>query len=413
MDRIKPRLRPVEAFPIKAEGQKLICLRDPHRISPQVLVFPQTVALILSLLNGRNDLRDIQAALLRRLGQIVPFEALEEMVEQLDENFYLEGERFERRLEELKDAFAKSPSRQAVLAGQAYETEPEALVKQLGSYYEPPDGPGPGPDPAVSGLPAGLAAPHIDFVRGGPCYAWAYRQMEGLNPPALVVILGTAHSPTENFFVLCDKDFETPLGPARCEKDLAGELAARLGGKITAGAFTHRQEHSIEFQAVWLKKVFAGRDDFTILPVLCGSLYGLIERGLTPDASAEYTAPLEVLSETLAQWREAHGHVLVLASVDLSHVGPQFGDNFRVTDAVRSGVRDYDLNLLDLILQGDFRGFYDKLARDKDRNRVCGLASLYAMARLLQGSPGRRLAYDQWVDNEGQGLVSFAGLVFP
>ena len=84
-----------------------------------------------------------------------------------------------------------------------------------------------------------------------------------------------------------------------------------------------------------------------------------------------------------------------------------------MTPGVKAEVREHDLALLEAATQGDFRAFYQQIARERDRNHVCGLASIYTMLRLIDGAPGRLLSYDQWVDNTGRGLVSFASLVFP
>jgi len=65
------------------------------------------------------------------------------------------------------------------------------------------------------------------------------------------------------------------------------------------------------------------------------------------------------------------------------------------------------------VTEGDSQGFYLKIAQEQDRRHVCGLPSLYTMLRLLDDAEGQLLSYDQWVDETGQGLVSFASLIFP
>jgi len=399
----RPKLRPVEALPVQSRGTEMICLRDPSRIAPQPLFLSPSATVVLSMFSGENDLRDIQAALMRKFGELVNLEVIEGLVQTLDENLFLEGEGFERFLTRRKEEFSAASSRSALLAGQAYPSEPAALAEALA--------PGETETVAPSGVSRGLVAPHIDFERGGPCYAWAYRQLRPEESPGLVVILGTAHSPVENFLVLCNKDFETPFGPARCDRELADELSARVGPGLTADEFAHYGEHSVEFQAVWLMSLFRQAEDVRILPLLCGSFHPLIAEGQGPEDSREYKAALEPLKDLLGRY--GRGKVMVLASADLSHVGPQFGHDFRVTPAVQADVRAHDLAVLEAAAQGDFQGFYDRVARERDRTNICGLAPIYTMLRLLDGQAGRLLAYDQWTDENGQGLVSFASLVFP
>ncbi len=410
----KPRLRPVEIFPVKVENQDAICLRDPARISPQPLFLASSVHLILPLLDGRNDLRDIQLVLLRRLGRLIDYEIIEDLVERLDEYLFLEGESYDRYLLDLKTEFMENPIRSAAMAGQSYQSDPVKLADQIKDYYGHLAGPGLEDKIIPSKPPRGLIAPHIDFDRGGPCYAWSYRELGNLSSdPKLVVILGTAHSPVNSYLTLCDKDFETPLGLVRCEQDLAQELINELGPKIIADNFIHRGEHSVEFQAVWLKSIFKGEDEIRILPFLCGSLFPMIEQGGHPEHVEEYNDTLNTLKNLLDSWKEANGPVIIIASVDLSHVGPQFDHDFKVTEGVKREVREHDLDLLEKVSHSDQHGFFRQIVRERDKYNVCGVASIYAMMTLLGETEGRILSYDQWVEEDGNGLVSFASLIFP
>lgn len=409
----KPRLRPIEVFPVKVENRDAICLRDPAHISPQPLFLTSSAHLILPLLDGRNDLRDVQLVLLRRLGRLIDYEIIEDLVERLDENLFLEGESYDRYLLDLKTEFMENPIRPATMAGQSYQSDPVKLAGQLKDYYGHPAGPGSEDKIIPSKPPRGLIAPHIDFDRGGPCYAWSYRQLGNLSSaPKLVVILGTAHSPMNSYLTLCDKDFETPLGLVKCEKDLAQELINLLGRKIIADSFIHRGEHSVEFQAVWLKSVFKGEDEIRILPFLCGSLIPLVEQGGHPENVEEYNHILNTLKNLLDSWKEANGPVMIITSVDLSHVGPQFGHDFRITEGVKREVREHDLDLLAKVSRSDHNGFFRQIVRERDKYNVCGVASIYAMMTLLEETEGRILSYDQWVEEGGNGLVSFASLIF-
>lgn len=409
----KPKLRPIEVFPVKVENRDAICLRDPAHISPQPLFLTSSAHLILPLLDGRNDLRDIQLVLWRRLGRLIDYEIIEDLVERLDENLFLEGESYDRYLLDLKTEFMENPIRPATMAGQSYQADPVKLAGQLKDYYGHPAGPGSEDEIIPSKPPRGLIAPHIDFDRGGPCYAWSYRELGNLSSvPKLVVILGTAHSPMNSYLTLCDKDFETPLGLVKCEKDLAQELINELGRKIIADSFIHRGEHSVEFQAVWLKSVFKGEDEIRILPFLCGSLVPLVEQGGHPENVEEYNHILNTLKNLLDSWKEANGPVMIIASVDLSHVGPQFGHDFRVTESVKREVREHDLDLLAKVSRSDHNGFFRQIVRERDKYNVCGVASIYAMMTLLEEAEGRILSYDQWVEEGGNGLVSFASLIF-
>jgi hypothetical protein len=57
---------------------------------------------------------------------------------------------------------------------------------------------------------------------------------------------------------------------------------------------------------------------------------------------------------------------------------------------------------------GDPRAFFEAVARDGDRRRICGYSPIYATLRVLGRSRGRLHRYGQWPDP--QGVVSFASL---
>jgi hypothetical protein len=409
---VRPRLRPVEVLPVRsADGREAVLLRDPCRLAPHPLYLSASAVAVLTLLDGRHELRDIQAELFRIYGELVELEAIKGLIKTLDERFFLDGEVFQGYLAQVTEDFIREAVRPALLAGQAYPADPEALSKEISGYFRPPKGPG-SAVPEGEAVPLGLVAPHIDFARGGHCYAWAYSTLPATPVPDLVVILGTAHSPIHGFFSVCGKDFETPWGAIPGRRDLHQCFIAELGPEAAVDELVHRGEHSIEFQAVWLRHHYGGAAFPAILPILCGSFLTLIEEGHEPTTDRDYEHALGVLKRLLEESVRTGQRVVILASADLSHVGPQFGGRRLVTRDLAGEVRDYDLALLERAMAGDHAGFFQWAARSRDHTNVCGLASIYTLLRLLDGRPGKLLAYDQWIDENRQGLVSFAGLSF-
>ena len=414
-----PKLRPVEVFPARdPNGQEAVGLRDPSRIAPEVLFLSPAALVILQMLDGNHELTDIQAELMRMFGELIALEIIGQLIETLDRHFFLESPTFDSFLIREKEVFAALELRPAFLAGQAYPSEPEALNRDITSYFLHPSGPGRigrSSDGATGdeNPPAGLIAPHIDFSRGGPVYAWAYHQ-ERLDPPwpDTVIVLGTAHAPTRNPLALCEKDFQTPYGALRCDGDFIRELRQRVGPWIMEDEFIHKGEHSVEFQAIWLMSQAAAPENLRVIPVICGSFHRLIDQGMTPEDDPALMDGLAAMKDLIGRYRSDGREVLVLASADLSHVGPQFGDEYQVTPELAEAVKKNDLAMLDLAAQGDHLGFYNHVADQSDATHVCGLACIYNMIRLLDGEAGRVLAYDQWVDENGQGMVTFAGLRF-
>jgi AmmeMemoRadiSam system protein B len=104
--------------------------------------------------------------------------------------------------------------------------------------------------------------------------------------------------------------------------------------------------------------------------------------------------------------------VLIVASVDLAHVGPAFGDPFAIDRSRRQELRRRDQSLIDAINAGDHSRFYREVADIKDRNRICGFSSIYLMLRYLEGAQGTMVAYEQCpADQQDRSLVSICGLL--
>ncbi len=87
---------------------------------------------------------------------------------------------------------------------------------------------------------------------------------------------------------------------------------------------THRTEHSIEFQVVFLQYLLGGRRDFTIVPILVGSFHDLMERGIDPIAGpgrpAVHRGPADGGGGPAARrWRTSGGSTSATS-------GPEFGD---------------------------------------------------------------------------------------
>ena len=73
-----PKMRRIEAFPFETSGQKVIALRDPARLDDKVVVVSYPVFFAVSLFDGTRSLNDIKAEYMRRYGEMLYTERLEE-----------------------------------------------------------------------------------------------------------------------------------------------------------------------------------------------------------------------------------------------------------------------------------------------------------------------------------------------
>jgi AmmeMemoRadiSam system protein B len=397
-----PRLRAVEAFPVEHEGQRCIALRDPAGFTDQIAVLPGPLLDLVSLFDGEHPVEAIREILRRRHGEAPSVEQIAALVDRLDDAGFLDSERFRARRRATDDAFRQSAVRPAAHAGGAYAGEAAALREQIAGFFAP-DRSGP-----RAGTLSALIAPHIDFHRGGPTYGSAYQEVLDRSDADLYVILGTCHAGMSDPFAVTLKPYETPLGPVGADRDFYEALARRAGQDLLASEPAHRAEHSIEFQAVMLQSLLGGRRPFTILPVLASYLHEAVWAGTEPEADPRVPRFLDALREAVAA---SSRRVCLVAGVDLAHVGPRFGDPDPNTEASLAIVEREDRAMLESVVAGDARGFFARVAADRDARRICGLSPIYSLLRVLPEAPGRLIEYRQWPDPEG--AVSFCAVSFP
>jgi AmmeMemoRadiSam system protein B len=398
----------VDAFPAQHDGRRFVGLRDPAGYTASVLLLPVELTEIVRHFDGEHSIGDIQAELMRRHGERVAHEAIRGLVAMLDEHGFMEGEAFARRRDELETSYLAAPVRPAAHAGGAYAGDAEALRQAIDDYFTPPAGPGLAGAPGTGERLTGLIAPHIDFHRGGPAYAWGYRDVAERCDADLFVIVGTCHGGMRDPFALTRKDYDTPFGPARVDHEFVQALAGRAARDWFGSEVAHRSEHSIEFQTVFLRYLFAGRRDFTIVPILASFGHEALAAGREPEADPDVACFLDALAETAAT---SSRRIAFIAGADLAHVGPRFGDPAPLVPADRARVECEDRAMLAAVQAGDARGFFAAVAGDGDRRRICGLSPIYTVLRVLGGKHGTLRHYGQTPDPEC--VVTFASVVFP
>lgn len=401
-----PRLRPIEAFPVQMNGQDLICVRDPEALAEQPIFLSRMLLFLVSRMDGTHGLRDIQADFCRATGEILPIETLENLVRQLEEQHYLDGPSFQSFYQALVKRFRDAASRPARHAGSAYAENADELTSQIQSYFSHPEGP---QDNAFAGFSRplrGLIAPHIDFARGGPTYAHAYGALE-LHPGAdTYIIFGTCHTPMPQRFSISRKNYETPLGTAQANQDFIHRLSNRLENEYLDD-FSHRREHSIEFQAVCLNYVLRHKREFKIVPILVNSFHDIYEESRSAADDPEICKVVGAIRETM---EESPDSICVIAGADLAHVGRRFGDATGPTESSLNEVSREDHHFLKLVEEGNAEGVFQSIAADNDRRRVCGYPPIYMTVRCIGQTEGKLLHYRQWSDFDAGAAVTYAAL---
>jgi predicted class III extradiol MEMO1 family dioxygenase len=378
-------------------------------------VLPPASATLLRFFDGQHSVRDVQVAICEATGEIVPSGQIQSFIDKLDQGLYLETAGFRQRQEEIRHQYAASQIRSARFAGQAYQPEPEELRRQLDESFQTPGGPGL-PRRAVKHAPDALVAPHIDPLRGGAHYAQAYATVWGA-PVQRVIILGICHAGSRSPFILTRKDFATPLGIAKTDQGLIDQLVAQLDWDPLQEEELHRAEHSVEFQILYLQHALSEggqsplAESVRYVPLLCSFPW----RAFSPAgrAGSEVVAQIDQFLETLASLLQQDSTgLLLVAGVDLAHMGRRFGDAGSLSDRFLARLRSQDLATLARLAEGDRQGFVDEMIGEADGRRICGFPALFSLLTLLPGAQGRVLGYDQSVDPSGGSVVSFAALTY-
>lgn len=406
----KPKIRQIEALPVDTPRGRIVVLRDPLGFSPAVLQVSREAFFIISLLDGTRDVRDIQAQVMRQFGELLYSDRIEDLVEQLDTCYFLDNKRYGKLQQETIGNFLNSSTRAPSHAGTAYPDTERELMQTIAKMFTAEGGAGEidwksGERGGVT--VRGLVVPHIDLERGGVCYSFGYRELAENSQAQTYVVLGTAHCEMKNPYCLTKKDFETPLGTLANDREFSDELHEACPW-LQEDEFSHRSEHSIEFQAVLLQYLFGKRRTVKIVPILCGSLHKQIEKDESPADNPQITGFLEALKEAFSKRGES---VCMIAGADLSHVGQRFGDPVMVNDQLLTYLEERDRKTLELVQKVDADGFYHEVTQDGDKRKICGLPNIYTMLHVLGKGEGKLLKYGQAPDEQTNSVVTFASLV--
>lgn len=405
-----PKLRYIEALPVETDKHTRIYIRDPLNYANTPLLLPYPTYFIISHFDGQHSLVDIQAAFARQFSQILSREKIHEIIQQLDEYYYLDSKRFAVLQQKIHDAFLRSPVREMAHADTCYSSQANTFIEQTTAFFDGPQGPGlPRTNQEVQPSVRGLIAPHIDLRVGGLAYAWGYKELAERCDADLFILLGTSHYGMGNLFVATEKDYNTPLGRLKTDCDFIRALQKNYSEDLFADELLHRTEHSLEFQTLFLQYVFGGKREVTVVPLLVASFHHMITTQTPPAEVPRVAAFLSALKETMAQSKKK---ICLVAGVDFAHVGQKFGDQGPLTEDFLHWVEAEDRRLIRALENVDHADFFAQIAKDGDRRRVCGFSPMYTFLHLVDAKEGKLLKYDRSIDPATQSSVSFASLAF-
>ena len=378
-------------------------LRDTQGVASTHAVLPVDFVPIVARFDGKRTCEEIARLASTEMGERVPVDLVVRLATELEEALFVDGAPYRRERARIEREFADADVRPASHAGGAYHGDAEKLADYIKKEcFGRTNGHNGG------GRLLGLVAPHIDPWRGARCYGEAYGVL-GQALPAdadTFILFGTSHAPMREPFALCRKAFDTPLGRLEADKDSIDAIAGACDFDPYADQFNHKREHSLEFQAVFLRHLL-GKRPARIIPILAG-LGEEQSNGKSPSHSRAVEKFLHAVRNVVDAKR-----AVVIAGADLAHVGPRFGDAKPFDDGERRALDETDRESLDHATRGDAEGFWKHVAGDLETRRVCGLAPIYALLRTIAtGSKGSLRHYEQNVDPDEGSIVSHAAVGF-
>lgn len=397
----KPALRrDIQMIMTLVEGRRVVVFQDPYDLSRQQLAVDAGALPLLQMLDGRHDIRDIQRELTNRSGgRLVYLSEIESFLESLDRAYLLDSESFRREMESLCRAFERAQQRPCAHAGKSYDADPERLAR----FIEETEAELPRLEPWPREVHA-LVAPHIDIRVARRTYVGAYRHLKGRRYD-LVVILGINHHLQDGLFCVSAKNYLTPFGELRTDRDFIRSLEGRVPqGTLSHSDFGHKIEHSVEFQALFLRHYLG---EAPIVPILCGGMHEFLLARQDPFEDGRFTGFAEALREQAGK----RGSVLFVAGVDLSHVGLKFGDRLPA-ESILARAQANDRRILDALLAADGRAIFANAAETADAYKVCGLPALTLTAELVKGKTGVLLDHGTYREAATSSAVTYAAAIF-
>ena len=399
-----PKIR-IDLDPVQHQDKDrniYVTLKDPLVLSKKRILIPPDLFYLLQFFDGRHSCSDLQQIYLTQFGQHLEKPRLIQMIKMLDHSLLLDNDRSAAKINRVKRRFAAQKIRNPACVGTSYPEDSDELEEMLKNYFARAKVNASIQKALERKTLKAMIAPHIDPRLGGHVYASAYDALHYADPADLYVILGVSHQPTRHLFALTTKDFQTPFGRVETDKKFVKNLLARLNLNYLKDELAHRNEHSIEFQTLFLKRQLD--TPFKIVPILAS---------FSHSRSKDEELQLEnFISSLKAAVGEYTGKVCFIASVDFAHVGPLYGDAQKPDPYFLSRVERFDRNVLDSLGKGEVAALERVFTRSSNMYHICGYPVLRTLISVMPPAESHLLAYDNAIMDENRSTVIFASMVF-
>ena len=400
-----PVLRNLQFSPIKEGEEQFMVLWDPTGLSKEKLVLPLNYFFIIQHFDGDHSLQEIGGLYLKRFGEFLMPNKVDQLVSDLKEKLFLEGDRADEARKQAQNEYRQSPLRKAAFAGRSYEADGQKLKKQIDGFFTSKEGPDFKPSENQGKKIKGLVAPTYDLKQAGPIYAWGYKELQEAEQPDLYVVLGTAHAGLESLFAVTDKDFETPLGVVSTDQAIVSRIKEQMP-QFFAEDLCHQAEHAIEFQLPFLQHLVGTKKPITIVPILTSfSAASLRDEAVRRSVEHFLTGLRTVLAES------GRDHC-VIAGAELAHLGMRYGDKAPPTDFSFHRSMQFDLEMMKPVEELKPEEFAGYIQKENDQRRISGFSPIYSLLRLIQAEKGLVLRYDRGITDQYNSTVTYASMAF-
>lgn len=349
MELLKPKIRAVESFPTLIDGKEMIILKDPLDICSQMVFLTPESFLLVALMDGSKTVDDLRMEFFKKKGVLPSSHEILLLVKQLSDLGLLEDEKFSFILRSKTENLLKNGIRPPICAGNSYPSSREDLIEFLKEIEKIEV-------PERERQPDFLISPHLDINLSKIAYAHSYKDLK-LNDKKTIIIFGVAHYGLSRPISVLPIPFQTPLGIIKIDEELADSFIKNFGKPNEIEIISHSREHSIELQLIFLQYFL--KKEFLILPVLVDFSNGSFEN------YKEYFVDLIERKE-----------IFFIAGIDLSHIGPRYGDQFPATEDFMEKIKEEEKYLIDLVIKKDRENF-EKFEKEKGSVlKICGIGIL-------------------------------------
>lgn len=331
------------------------------------------------------------------------FEPIYQEIKKLEEYNFIETPQFVKWKEEnIKDYLASS-IRPSILAGISFPNDENEFIKYMNHLFSLV------PSENIATNANSVIVPHLDLLTGidtQKVYCTAYHSIRNTDFDT-IVIFGTSHYSATNRFMLTKKHFETPIGLLETDIELIDYMLSKDYNNFLIDDIAHKPEHSIEIQAALIKYYFKDKK-FKIIPTLVSSLFDFFDNNLSPDNDLQINNFIKLLKNSLI---ELNRKPIFISSVDFSHFGLKFNDNFDALDELENA-KAYDKILIESIINKDHNKFFEEIKKVDDKWKICGTAPIFVLLKTVNFKNAKLLGYNMWYEKETKSAVSCANISF-